>query len=535
MDVRLTQGGEPTFVSIDDRDGAEWNTAALGPTKRRYAVDLLLRLKERYGAQGSPAPGPGQVVSRRAVAALGAVDLAGARTASPAGTTPGLFADEREPRPTAPADAERFMQRLAQRLGIDGSFVLPGYEDTMVLPVARAASAVQRRSVRRAARRRTRACAPAPCFAQGLASPVGYALPIRRDRSPDGSPRWASSRWFLRGERLYLVPGDSPMGYRLPLDSLPWTAAEDEPLPVERDPFAPLEPLPLHADIRAGTCRMPSVAASRKAAPSPAGRVRVARRDRRRASGRKEGRAGGIRGAPRRFESAAAIIRTTLCVEVRDPRRASGPVAEGEAGASGCCTCSCRRCRRSRTTCELIAAVEATAAELKLRIVLEGYPPPRDPRLQAAADHAGSGRHRGQHPSGRPLGTNWSTTPRRCTKRRGCRACRTEKFMLDGRHTGTGGGNHIVLGGATAEDSPVPAAARPARAASSRTGTTIRRCRTCSRACSSDRPARRRASTRRATTQVYELEIALRRTATVAARAARRRRRGWSIGSSAIC
>jgi transglutaminase-like putative cysteine protease len=49
-DVRLTMGGEPTFVSIDDMDGEEWNTAALGPTKRRLAADLLKRLRDRFSS-----------------------------------------------------------------------------------------------------------------------------------------------------------------------------------------------------------------------------------------------------------------------------------------------------------------------------------------------------------------------------------------------------------------------------------------------------------------------------------------------------
>ena len=52
QDVRLTMGGEPTFVSATDRDGDEWNTAALGPTKRLRAADLLWRLKERFKANG---------------------------------------------------------------------------------------------------------------------------------------------------------------------------------------------------------------------------------------------------------------------------------------------------------------------------------------------------------------------------------------------------------------------------------------------------------------------------------------------------
>ena len=51
-DVRLTMGGEPTFVSIDDMDGDEWNTAALGPAKLRLAGELLLRLRDKFAPGG---------------------------------------------------------------------------------------------------------------------------------------------------------------------------------------------------------------------------------------------------------------------------------------------------------------------------------------------------------------------------------------------------------------------------------------------------------------------------------------------------
>ena len=453
MDVRLTQGGEPTFVSIDDRDGAEWNTAALGPTKRRYAMDLLLRLKECYGAQGFLHLGqgkwyPGEQLPRWALSIGWRTD------GEPCWHDAGLFADEREPASYSPADAERFMQRLAQRLGIDGSFVLPGYEDTWYylwrerrLPSnvdpfdARLDDELERARLSRV-------------FGQGLASPVGYALPIRRDGSAAGSPRWVSSRWFLRGERLYLVPGDSPMGYRLPLDSLPWTAAEDESLPVERDPFAPLEPLPLHADIRAqylphavgGGFAEGGAVALQAGFESPGGTAGARAAERKAAPAASEA-------VPRRFESSAAIIRTTLCVEVRDPRRASGPVAEGEANASRLLYVFMPPLPALEDYLQLLAAVEATAAELKLRIVLEGYPPPRDARLKLLQITPDPGVIEVNiHPA-----SDWEQLADHTeTLYEAARLSRlsTEKFMLDGRHTGTGGGNHIVLGGATAEDSP---------------------------------------------------------------------------------
>ncbi len=457
MDVRLTQGGEPTFVSIDDRDGAEWNTAALGPTKRRYAMDLLLRLKERYGAQGFLHLGqgkwyPGEQLPRWALSICWRTD------GEPCWHDARLLADEREPASYCAADAETFMRHLTQRLGIDPSFVLPGHEDAWYylwrerrLPSnvdpfdSRLDDELERARLGRV-------------FSQGLASPVGYALPIRREPSAaDRAPRWASSRWFLRGERLCLVPGDSPMGYRLPLDSLPWATAEDQPVLVDRDPFAPRAPLPLHADIRAhyaphavgggfaegGAVALqagfesrsePSVPSGARATPTNAA-------------------AATSEPALRRFESAAAITRTTLCVEVRDPRRASGPVAERDGGASRLLYVFMPPLAALEDYLQLLGAVEATAAELKLRIVLEGYPPPRDPRLRLLQITPDPGVIEVNiHPA-----SDWKQLAEHTeTLYEAARLSRlsTEKFLLDGRHTGTGGGNHIVLGGATADDSP---------------------------------------------------------------------------------
>ena len=67
-------------------------------------------------------------------------------------------------------------------------------------------------------------------FTQGLDKVVGYVLPIKVAEGPAlAGPKWVTGPWFFRDERMYLIPGDSPMGYRLPLDSLPWIPEEDYP------------------------------------------------------------------------------------------------------------------------------------------------------------------------------------------------------------------------------------------------------------------------------------------------------------------
>ncbi|WP_205193630.1 transglutaminase family protein, partial [Burkholderia sp. LMG 13014] len=209
-DVRLTQGGEPTFVSIDDRDGAEWNTDALGPTKRGYATELVQRLRAEYGDGGFLHFGqgkwyPGEQLPRWALSIFWRAD------GQPVWHDTSLFADEREPSAYTTDDAKRFIDALAARLNLTGEFIRPGYEDVWYylwrerrLPVnvdpfdSRLDDELERARLRKV-------------FEQQLDSVVGYVLPVKRtDEAPglDG-PRWETGPWFFRDERMYLVPGDS--------------------------------------------------------------------------------------------------------------------------------------------------------------------------------------------------------------------------------------------------------------------------------------------------------------------------------------
>ena len=458
-DVRLTMGGEPTFVGIDDRDGPEWNTAALGPTKRVFALDLLHRLKARYGPNGLLHLGqgkwyPGEQLPRWALSLFWRPD------GQPLWRNPALQADERQPQQARPEDAERFIRALAERLGVGTATIAPAYEDAWHyiaaerrLPInvdpfdSRLADEAERARLRRV-------------FTQGLDKVVGWLLPLRstselahapdRPAQPAGAerPRWLTSRWWFRDNRLVLVPGDSPMGFRLPLNSLPWVADEDLPKAFPKDPYAD------DADNDA-------LAA---AEDEPSGAHDPEDRE------------------PRRHESARWVPRTALCVEVRDPVRshtadAELPEIEGDDEAA-----DAKRAARSahRAAVEkyalkpgqssivyifmppldevddylaLVTAIEATAEQLQLPVVLEGYPPPRDKRLkmlQITPDPGVIEANIQPVHHWRELVDNTEFLYQSAFESR----LSAEKFMVDGRHTGTGGGNHFVLGGATPADSP---------------------------------------------------------------------------------
>jgi uncharacterized protein (DUF2126 family)/transglutaminase-like putative cysteine protease len=464
-DVRLTMGGEPTFVSVDDRDGAEWNTDALGPTKRGFATELVHRLRAKYGDGGFLHFGqgkwyPGEQLPRWALS------ICWRRDGQPCWHDPSLFADERETHRYTTADAHAFITALTKRLALDTKYVQPGFEDTWYylwrerrLPVnvdpfdSRLDDELERVRLRRV-------------FQQGLDSVVGYLLPLRREWLKGTSgPQWISGPWFLRDERLYLVPGDSPMGYRLPLDSLPWATASDRQPLLEADPFAPRPALPAAATLRhqvagydahqagggfaeGGMVGVQGLHGAPGDGAAPAGdgttgpHHEVTPHERAADS------------APQRHESAGWITRTALCVEVRDPQRSNGPKAElKHGGKSGVLYVFMPPLAHLEDYLELLAAIEATCVEQSVKVVLEGYPPPRDARLKLLQVTPDPGVIEVNiHPA-----HDWTELVDH-TEFLYDAAHRTrlstEKFMLDGRHTGTGGGNHFVLGGATPADSP---------------------------------------------------------------------------------
>jgi uncharacterized protein (DUF2126 family)/transglutaminase-like putative cysteine protease len=407
-DVRLTMGGEPTFVSIDDRDGAEWNTAAVGPHKRRQSGILLRRLRDRF------APGallhfgqgkwyPGESLPRWALGCYWRKD------GIPIWNDAKLIAEDDGNYGYGPEDALTFITHLGQRLGVDSAHATPGYEDTWYylwrercLPVN--VDPLDNRLEDEEERRRL-----ARIFEQGLKKVVGYALPLRRVWE-DGGQSWQSGRWFLRRQHLFLTPGDSAMGYRLPLDSVPWEPTEARDGIFERDPFAPRGPLPSKAELMQKYIR--------KSEQQPA-RFPGGTRDL------------GLQGA-------SSVVRTALCIEPRQGRLHVFMPPQSY----------------TEDYLDLVAAIEATARALYMPVQIEGYHPPHDPRLAHFKITPDPGVIEVNiHPS-----ANWAELVHNTTtlyeEARQARLC-AEKFMLDGRHTGTAGGNHIVLGGPTPADSPV--------------------------------------------------------------------------------
>ncbi|HSO07135.1 MAG TPA: transglutaminase family protein [Pelomicrobium sp.] len=398
-DVRLTMGGEPTFVSIDDMDGPEWNVTALSDRKRELAEQLLRRLADRYGHRpllhfGQGKWYPGEPLPRWALACFFRAD------GEPLLRHPEVL-DGRPGPARDPADAKRFIDALAKRLGLAARHAIPAYEDVPLNLLQEQRLPKNVDPLRADLKEPGERARLARLLARGLKDPGGYVLPLKpAPRVDAGAGRgttditWMTSPWPLRRERLYLVSGDSPVGYRLPLSSLPWVAPDDAEPEFDRDPF----------EARAAL-----------------GRTR-----------RRRGKAVGKDAAPRE------IIHTALCTEVRAGRLYvfMPPVPTLE------------------DYLDLVAAIEDTAVELDLPATLEGYTPPNDPRLREIKVTPDPGVIEvNVHPahSWAELTANTEALYEDARQTR----LGTEKFMLDGRHTGTGGGNHVTIGGATAADSPI--------------------------------------------------------------------------------
>ncbi|MEY2600271.1 MAG: hypothetical protein RLZZ142_2530 [Verrucomicrobiota bacterium] len=418
-DVRLTMGGEPTFVAVGDPDGAEWNFTANSLAKREIAGRLLKRLRERF------APGaflhygqgkwyPGEPLPRWSLNAFWRKD------GVPVWEDMRWIADESRDYGHGVKEAKAFMAALCARLGVEKAHVHAAHEDVFhyLWREKRLPSNVSGDDPRlRSAEERERL---AQVFQRGVGAVVGYVLPLRCRLG-----QWESGPWHLRDDgTVWLVPGDSPLGLRLPLDSLPWVDDPDFPSIVPSDPTQPFPSLPRRRESGGG-----SAVHAKAAAPSGGGRrARVVQRKAVSSPAKKLARG----------QSAAWVIRTALCVE---PRRGRLHVFIPPLV-------------RAEDYLDLVAAIEETAAELKLPVLLEGETPPRDPRLLKFSVTPDPGVVEvNLHPSG-----SWEELVDRLetlyaeAKTVGLG---TEKFMLDGRQVGTGGGNHLILGGETPLDSPV--------------------------------------------------------------------------------
>jgi uncharacterized protein (DUF2126 family)/transglutaminase-like putative cysteine protease len=409
-DVRLTIGGEPTFVARDHPDEPEWNTAATGPTKRKLAGELIERLRRRFAPNGLLHFGqgkwyPGEQLPRWAFS------LYWRRDGAPLWSEPGFIADESIGNADA-ALAERFLRSVAERLEVDAAQVQPAFEDPWHFieqerKLPNNLDPATNRLDDPLARARL-----AEVFERGLGRPVGFALPVQCWNAYDDSRRWISDAWDTRSGKLLLIPGDSPAGYRLPLSSLSYLRPQEYPYIMPADPFAERGTLP-DADAR----RQPFLWRQRHGrADVPAPQRIVAQ-----SAGR----------------SQPGHARAALVAEPRDGKLCvfMPPVAELE------------------DYVDLIAAIEDTCAELDCPIRLEGYDPPKDSRLNVIKVTPDPGVIEVNiHPA-----RGWDEM---CAITEGIyedahyTRLTTEKFMLDGRHVGTGGGNHIVLGGSSPADSP---------------------------------------------------------------------------------
>ena len=360
-DVKLTIGGEPTFIAADDMDGAEWNILALGARKRQLAQKLFERVWAEFGSGGFVHYGqgkwyPGEPLPRWVLSCFWRKD--GKRIWN----IPALLADPTSPGTSTTEDAHSFAAALAKRLGFPDNRLIPGYEDSLytISRERRLPAGFDPREVAssdKAERDRLGSMLEA-----GLGSVVGYALPALRDHTGT----WRTSEWHFVAGRMFLIPGDSPMGLRLPLSLQPWR------VPGAIGPMQDTE------------------------------------------------------------------VRIALCVETRN-----GHVSVFLPPAD-----------RLDDYLALLSAVEATASALNIPVILEGYLPPHEPVLDNFKITPDPGVIEVNiNPS-----SNWPELVRKTQwlydTARECGLC-AEKFMVDGRHVGTGGGNHVVLGGPSPDESPI--------------------------------------------------------------------------------
>ncbi len=393
LSVGLTMGGEPTFVSAENRDDPQWVTAALGAEKSKKGWELLNRLRKRFSPGSFAQMGQGkwyggEPLPRWSLNSFWRPD------GEPVWTHENLLADPTVPGQTAPNTAKAFLTKLAQDLGLPPARILPAYESDTELPLASTAPSpsIQPPVIQPIPEPKGKKRSPKK--AKEAVSPiVGWVLPVTWSLTQEG---WVSEAWRFEKDRfsggISLFEGDSPIGYRLPLNDLP-PGKPLETVPFPRDTFEDLPPLPPH----------------KKLAGLP----------------------------PNRNPEAGGAVRTALCVQCRNGNLHVflPPLALLE------------------HYLELVAKVEAAAGALHLSVVLEGYEPPTDTRLMSFRITPDPGvLEVNIHPA-----ANWSDLRDNTeilyeeARQIGLTAV---KFTVNGRPVGTGGGSHLVLGASRPEQSP---------------------------------------------------------------------------------
>ncbi len=411
QDVRLTMGGEPTFVSIDDFQSAEWNTDAVGPTKRDKADSLIRRLRERFAPGGFLHYGQGKWYPGESLPRW-TFSLYWRKDGVPIWQSDALVAREATDYKVTEEDAGRLLTAIAGELDIPTDHVLPAFEDPAEWLVKEAnlpENVDPANSKLENAEDRSRI---ARVFERGLTRPTGYVLPVQAWNARASGRRWASEKWTTRRGRIFLVPGDSPVGYRLPLSALAYIPPSQYPYINPQDPTVPREKLPDFHGHGGRPLQTAHFEPFSERQPQP-------------------GQIGGY------AQDIDGHVRTALSVEARDGRLCvfMPPTVTVE------------------DYLDLIASIERAAKALGLPVHIEGYAPPQDERIDVIRVAPDPGVIEVNiHPA-----SSWKecveTTAAIYEEARQTRLG-TDKFMIDGRHTGTGGGNHVVVGGANPNDSP---------------------------------------------------------------------------------
>ncbi len=388
-DVKMTMGGEPTFVSIDDMEGEEWNVAADSPFKRERANDLFLRLRDSFakGALLHYGQGkwyPGELLPRWSYS------LVWRKDGINFWQNTSLLADITKDYGFGKLEATKFVDSLAKELKLSSQFVHTAYEDVFYYLLSEGKTPINIDPLKKDLKSNLERQYLVDLLQKDMGEPTGYVIPLEWSFEKN---QWLSSQWKFRRTHLFLIPGNSSMGYRLPLDALAYVAPEDREPQLERDLFDNMPPL---GDYHKN--------------PTP---YTV-------------------------LDEPKKIVRTALCVEVRKGKLFifMPPLTQIE------------------QYLQVLSLIEKVAATLALPVVIEGYTPPKDNRIEKLILSADPGVIEVNiHPA-----KTWAELTNNYSKlfeqarlaRLGC-----EKFMQDGKHTGSGGGNHITIGGATPSESPL--------------------------------------------------------------------------------